>query len=795
LTGPVRRSLRWSTIALFALTMFVAVLVLTQGRFPEARENVRVDRLERLGYELIASSGAVPLSDNSVVFGGPGVPLAQGEWLLDSYEIDRYLAAAPTCDIQLYVAGANARGLAADASVDVTLDGVPAHRISFAPATIDYVAAKNDLTPRGNPAEIYLSPINRQFGISFDTGSRFCHTVKDWRLKLTLHDVSWKIDSVGAIVRFTPPRPSRAAAALAIVAAAIVVAAMILAFHYLLTFVHFRYGFGAMIAVLGVACIALITHDEWDFAVWLRFVDLVGFGGGDPANMWPGSPRWPFIPAALFSPLLVAFYALTGNASNEIPSLFLKLLMALALAANAFGVSRVAPRSQQRFVFIVTLLAPVALYEVAGGYREIFAASFALAGVAIALRSRYLLAALLVALGTSISESLAPLLLFPMTIALLDWRRGRRHVAHAVASGATAVGVLAIEWLALIPHTFAANAVVTRVQAYRYGGASIFAVLDHYGWLPTAVAKLSLPLVAALFAGLAAPVVALLITIIVRSRGRTDESCAATLRCFLALIVALFLAYRGIDPNDWYPLFAVVALYFARFEAGNPYPIVFGAVAGMAYYTIVGIGDFVNWSYFMPSESGLLGTLGTATFVMISEVNLILIALYVSGFTGTRHLFSRGTPFYAALFVAAAATSSSNDFVIDSVFCIAAVAATGAAFYRNFDAFASKLVSTYDSRLRFVGCSAAVLCATFSANAAGIGGAPAALMTFATIFFIVRDGIGICDIAIVLGGIWILGEQNRFGWISIAGWTALSILTLVAISRALSKRDAVTIRP
>jgi hypothetical protein len=549
--------------------------------------------------------------------------------------------------------------------------------------------------------------------------------------------------------------------------------------------------------VVAIACVACLTHDEWDYAVWLRFIDLAAFGRGDPAFMWAGSPLWPFVSSALFSPILVASYALTGNASYEIPSLFLKLFMALALTANAYAISRCTTPQWQRFVFFTTLLAPVGLYEVGGGYREIFAASFALAGLIATLRSKYIVAAVLMALGTSISESLAPLLLFPMAVALTD--RRPRYVSRAIASGIVAIGVLGFEWFALIPHRFAANAVVTRVQAYRYGGASIFAVLDHYGLLPSWVANHSLALVAGLFAILAAPIAALLVAAIVRASGTHEQNVASVLRYFIALVVALFLAYRGIDPNDWYPLFAMLAFYFARFEPQNPFALLVGALPGIAFYTILGIGDFVNWSYFLPVDRGLLGTLGAPTFVMIATVNLTLIAYYIATLVGdTRILFSRGTAFYLALFVAAMATAASQQYPIDVAFCAASIVAIAIAFYHLLRTYGSTLPRGGFSKLRFIGLATIVIAAAFAAsgfNAAGAGGAAAAIAAFAAVLYGTRYGYGLCDIVLAACSLWILGEQDRFGWVSIAGWIGLTILLiggLVVASGTIRDRELVT---
>ena len=777
--------------ALFVILLFVAALAIAQGQFPAARDNIRVDRLERLGYEASIATRAKPAGNNDLVFNAARGRPAHGEWYLDSYEMDHELAAASSCDIALYVIGPNARGLSTHAAIDVSLDGTLVRHLAFGPHAIDFVAESRQRSPVGiAPAEIYLTPINREFGLRFETGSRFCHTVKHWRVDLAMHDVDWDVHSVGAIVRFAPPRLDPGHALIPIFLAGCVLIAMFLVFHVLLALVHRNYGLAGIAVVTLIACVATITHDEWDYAVWLRFIDLVAFGGGDPAYMWAGSPLWPFIPSTLFSPVLVAFYALTGNASDEIPSLCLKLLMTLAVVSNAYLISREAPVAFRRFIFFTTLLAPVGLYELTGGYREVFAASFALSGLALTMRSRYILAAVIMALGTSISESLAPLIFFPMAVAFADRRAGRTSILRGAASGGTALAVLAVEWFVLIPHTFATNAIVTRVQAYRYGGASLFAVLDHYGLLPDWVGTHSLALVAALFIVLGSPIAILATRAIVRTRRLEDATRAVLSRYFAALIVALFLAYRGIDPNDWYPLFAVVAYYFARFEPRNPYPLLIGVISGFAFYSIVGISDFVNWSYFSPLDRSLLGALGSSTFVMIAVVNLVLLAFYVSVVSrNTRLLFGRGTPFYGALFVASAATAASNYFPADAAFCAAAGTAIAIAFYRNFRIFDPGLATSDPLPLRFVGLTVALLTAVLATNVGG-GGASATIVMFTAVAWGARKGFGLCDVALVAGSIWLCCDPNRFGWVSIAGWVGLSILTLRAlVPLALTRRS------
>ncbi len=793
------RSLLYATAALFFIATFVCCTLLVQGRFPASLNNIRTDRLERLGYEAVTLSGGTPDRNNAIQFESrsDGAP-SSAAWDLDSYEMNHELANASNCDIKLYIIGPNARGLAADARADVSLDGVRVRTIAFGKRNIDYIVGSDERAPSNiTPSEIYLTPINRQFGLLFDIGSTDCQHVRTWRVGLTLHHVTWNVERVGAVVSYAPNRPSIASAAPFIALAAIVLIALILAQHVLLVFVQRAYGPVALAAVVAIACVACLTHDEWDYAVWLRFIDLAAFGHGNPAFMWAGSPLWPFVPSALFGPVLVASYALTGNASYEVPSLFLKLFMALALAANAYVISRCAIPESRRFVFFTTLLAPVGLYEVGGGYREIFAASFALAGLIATMRSKYVVAATLMALGTSISESLAPLLLFPMAVALTD--RRPRFVSRAISSGVVAIGVLGFEWLALIPHRFAANAVVTRVQAYRYGGASIFAVLDRYGLLPNWVASHSLALVAGLFAAFAAPIVALLIVTIARASGIFEQNFAAVLRFFIALVVALFLAYRGIDPNDWYPLFAMLAFYFVRFEPSNPYALLIGVLPGIAFYTILGFGDFVNWSYFLPVDRGLLGTLGAPTFVMIGTVNLTLIAFYIATLAGNmRILFSRGTAFYLAIFVAAMATAASQEYPIDAVLCTASIVAIGIAFYRLLRTYAMTVPDGGFSKIRFIGLATIVVAAAFAAsgfNAAGAGGAAAAIAAFAAVLYGTRYGYGLCDIVLAACSLWILGEQDRFGWVSISGWIALTILligALVVASRSTKASDLVT---
>jgi hypothetical protein len=181
---------------------------------------------------------------------------------------------------------------------------------------------------------------------------------------------------------------------------------------------------------------------------------------------------------------------------------------------------------------------------------------------------------------------------------------------------------------------------------------------------------------------------------------------------------------------------------------------------------------------------------------MIGTVNLPFVAYYVATIVGdTRILFSRGTGFYLAIFVAAMATAASREYPIDVAFCAASIVAIGIAFYRLLRTYAPTLPRRGFSKVRFIGLATIVVAAAFAAsgfNAAGAGGAAAAIAAFAAVLYGTRYGYGLCDIVLAACSLWILGEQDRFGWVSISGWIGLTILLiggLVVASGIVNDRD------
>jgi hypothetical protein len=95
--------------------------------------------------------------------------------------------------------------------------------------------------------------------------------------------------------------------------------------------------------------------------------------------------------------------------------------------------------------------------------------------------------------------------------------------------------------------------------------------------------------------------------------------------------------------------------------------------------------------------------------------------------------------------------------------------------------YTASLPSRGFSKIRFIGLATIVVAAAFAAsgfNAAGAGGAAAAIAAFAAVLYGTRYGYGLCDIVLAACSLWILGDQDRFGWVSISGWIGLTILLI-----------------
>ncbi|MBD5635385.1 MAG: hypothetical protein IAI49_12980 [Candidatus Eremiobacteraeota bacterium] len=693
-----------------------------------------------------------------------------------SYEFAHVLPASADCSMQAYVVGPDLLGSKRAARATLTLDGERIAEIAFRGRAPDFPVEEGRIAPVGlKPAAIAMTPLYNPYGLVFPVSPRFCQA-KRWDVGIMLRDARWSIERVGIIAHYTPVTSDRGTQGtlnfwLAIASLVL----LIVAIHALFDAIFRRFGPYALLLTLVVFLAALVTHDEWDFLAWLRITDLVAFGHGNPAYMWAGSPLWAFMLAGP-APILSAFYARSGDGSQEVTALVLKLAMALAACTNAYLLVRSAPKRARGFFFPVLLLSPFALYELGGGYRELFAGSFALAGCALCLRRRYTFAAVAFALAASITESLLPLVLLPMTLRIGE----RRNVWRAAIDALAGVAPLALEWAFLVPHSVATMTVSARItDAYRFGGGSWYSALDGFGLLPAWVGTHSLLVVVVLFAALCAPL-AIRLVLDLRSATNPEGLQRRIFGAFLGFVVAFFLAYRGVDPSTWYALLVIVTFYFLRFDAFNPLPILLTTLQAFAFYTILGIGDFANWTYLAPQNRSLLGVLGQPVLISVLTVNATVLALYVSLLrANTSLLFGRGSVWFLTLFCASAMTSAIRMYPIDLFFCGSVTLLTIVLFGRLSHVRESSFQWQRLKVVDYIGLAASIVAGT----AGGTHYGAASIVGFVGFALGLTYGFGLCDIVLTAAGSLLLGAQTGYGWVSIGGWIALSLLALVALSR------------
>jgi hypothetical protein len=458
--------------------------------------------------------------------------------------------------------------------------------------------------------------------------------------------------------------------------------------------------------------------------------------------------------------------------------------MATAAAGNAYYLCRIASERMQRYVFPILLLSPYVLYELAGGYRELFAGSFFLLGASLALRGRFTFAALALAGATSISESLAPLLFLPAVLRIADGGLSGRTLSLAVVDIVAGVGPIVAQWLFLVPHSVVATTLATRiVAAYRFGGGSWLSTFDGFGILPTWVGIHSTTIMIVLFALLATPLLARIAHDVFANRGAELERTKRVFGNFLGLVAVFFLAYPGVDPSTWYALWIVAAFYFIRFEQSIRFPLFLSIVQAVAFYAILGIGDFANATYIMPSNESLLGVLGKPMLVCVMAVNLAILALYASRIgAGSVPFFGRGSSWFMLLFFGAVGAGSIKLYPIDTFFCSSVAIVLLFAFGRlgRFEAYGRKPKRL--AALDFLGIASTIVAGAFG----GTQNQAATLVAFVAVLLGVSFGFGTCDLIMALAGTLLVGTQYGFGWVSIAGYIVVSLLAVASIGKVLA---------
>jgi hypothetical protein len=244
-----------------------------------------------------------------------------------------------------------------------------------------------------------------------------------------------------------------------------------------------------------------------------------------------------------------------------------------------------------------------------------------------------------------------------------------------------------------------------------------------------------------------------------------------------------FLAYRGIDPSTWYALWIVTALYFIRFERSIRFPLFLSMVAAVAFYAILGIGDFANATYILPSNESLLGVLGKPMLVCVLAVNLTTFALYLS-LAGLDRVpfFGRGSTWFSVLFLGALGAGSIELYPIDIFFCSSVAFVLVLLFARLARLERHGREPARLASFDFLGIAIAMVAGAFG----GTQNQAATLVAFVGVLLGISFGFGTCDLIMALAGTLLVGTQYGFGWVSIAGYIVVSLLAVGSIAKALS---------
>ena len=146
----------------------------------------------------------------------------------------------------------------------------------------------------------------------------------------------------------------------------------------------------------------------------------------------------------------------------------MKVGMGLAYCYTAYQIAGRAPAKTRTYTALVALLVPVGLFELAGGYRELFATALAVTSLATAVSRRLVFSTILSVAAASISEEFLPLTLLAAAVALTSSQALGARFRTAVTLAAIATLLFIAEWQILIPHDIAAHAL-----GYRFGPAPL----------------------------------------------------------------------------------------------------------------------------------------------------------------------------------------------------------------------------------------------------------------------------------------------------------------------------------
>ena len=770
---------RSASVPAIIATMTLAVMYFALG-FSTSRDSARNERhddLLVLGTASLERSGANVDGDSLVLGPLPNSGIARASWNISSYEVAHLLNRARACRISVFILGTDLSSTTASAYAEIVLNGSIVRHITFSRARSGfYQPAPGRLFPANvAPHAIDVVPLDRRYGFVVPLNAGACSAGR-WTLGVRGRDVSWSIPAVGMSLDYTPePTAIFGSKALTIVIAFAIVAGTI-ALLFLVLQQLSTLGVVPLTVASIVVAISALTYDQWDFPLWIRFSELATFGGADPADLWSASPLWAFVPA-IFSTVTLGSYLTTGDGSRTITELLLKGGLGVAYCYNAYAIAIRAPRQMRAYLAVTALLLPASLYEIAGGYREPFAAALALCALRHVREKKAFLATFVLCAAASLSETLLPLVFFPAALGLAApgslVSRARRCAGLAFFGSA----LFAAEWSFLIPHDTARAALAFRFGQAHFGGASWAGALSGLGLLPSWLPAGSVWFCAAVFI-VAASLPALRLGALARDPGAAPErTFIEVFGIFVAFVAAFFVAFRGVDPNTWYTLVVLTLFYFAMAEPKNPFPILFSSVLALAFYGTVGLGEFVNRAYFWPLDRGLLGILGISRYVFDLMLGALAICLIVSLGTGRRRaLFSKSTPWFTTVFFASVGATAIDLYALDFIACAAVAALVVVTLARQLTS-RRRITTRLSPNLRASGVS------VFAAAGAlcGLRSAAAGLAASGAIVVALSYGFGSCDLVLGVGGAGVLAAQRGFGWASVAGWAVLTLAVVAAI--------------
>jgi len=745
-----------------------------------ARTNVRVERTERFGADADGVRHGAAEAGHTLQLSARGNQVATAHWNVSTYEFQKLLPKTRSCRLTFYTSGVDIAGSVHGGSLGISLNGKSMADIGFSKhhASLYPISLLGGVPESFAVRELQVSPLAHTYAVELPVTGNHC-TDSDWSIRLTVRNADWRVATIGIIATFVPNSTPLFGTYLVDG----LIAFLELAAFGLATFGLLRRsvcgGLWPAVAAMLAMTLAPLTHDQWDFAIWLRFVDLTAFAHANPAGMWQGTPLWAFMPSML-SPVATTASALFGNASEDAIAVVLKGAMAAALLFTAWTIADMSRPPLRRFVFLSVLLSPIALYELAGGYREVFAGAFLAEGLRRAYAGRLLPATLFFVAAASVTEILLPYILFTAAFAAADGKTVRRRYGAALLLSLSGVAGIVCQWVALIPHDLAAKGFSNRIVSYRFGGGSWFGALDGLGLLPDWIRIHSVLVVIGALASLAVwPALIAFRTILCNFNDTSSQERMS--RVILSLTFAFCLSYRGLDPNTWYALFIAVLCYFVRYEPLNAYPATLAFVFGLSFYAIAGLADFVNWTFLWPADRGLFGLLGSPVDIFVLTANALMLVGYITlNLRRFDTLFSPRSNVFLALFLAASANAAVYSYPVDLVFSIGVTILFGATFVRL-----SRSIPRRRGALQgFIRVVALALCIIFG-SLAGDNGAARLTAILGTLVAASR-AMGLVDAVLLCAAVALLDVQPGIGWVSIAGWITFSLLAIAALREVFS---------